>query len=180
MWISYYIHYNRWNYLSILKPNGCSSLQWRHNERDVVSNHQPHVCLLNRLFRRRSKKASKLRVTGLCAGNSPVASEFPAQRVSNAENASILMPKSCWEWIDKRFHIHDNVTKWRHFPRYWPFAWGSPVNSHHKGHWRGALMFSLSYAWTMGWVHNRDAGDLRRHAHRAHYDVTVMSGFTGI
>ena len=46
-------------------------LQWRHNERDSVSNHQPHDCLLNRLFRRRSKKTSNLRVTGLCVGNSP-------------------------------------------------------------------------------------------------------------
>ena len=47
------------------------ALRWRHNWRDNVSNHQPHDCLLNRLFRRRSKKTSKLRVTGLCAGNSP-------------------------------------------------------------------------------------------------------------
>ena len=47
------------------------SLHWRHNERDSVSNHQPHDCLLNRLFRRRSKKTSKLRVTGLCVGKSP-------------------------------------------------------------------------------------------------------------
>ena len=46
-------------------------LQWRHNGRDSVSNHQPRDCLLNRLFRRRSHKTSKLRVTGLCAGNSP-------------------------------------------------------------------------------------------------------------
>ena len=47
------------------------TLQWRDNWRDSVSNHQPHDCLLNRLFRRRSKKTSKLRATGLCAGNSP-------------------------------------------------------------------------------------------------------------
>ena len=47
------------------------SLRWRHNDHDGVSNHQPHGCLLNRLFRRRSKKTSKLRVTGLCVGNSP-------------------------------------------------------------------------------------------------------------
>ena len=47
------------------------SLQWRHNDHDGVSNRQPHGCLLNRLFRRRSKKTSKLRVTGLCVGNSP-------------------------------------------------------------------------------------------------------------
>ena len=65
------------------------TVQWRHNERDGVSNHQPHDCLFNRLFRQRSKKTSKLRVTGLCAGNSPVTGEFPAQRASNAENVFI-------------------------------------------------------------------------------------------
>ena len=65
------------------------SLQWRHNERDGVSNRQPHDCLLSRLFRLISKKTSKLRVTGLCARNSPVTGEFPAQRAGNAENVSI-------------------------------------------------------------------------------------------
>ena len=64
-------------------------LLWRHNDRHGVSNHQPHDCLLNHLFRRRSKKTSKFRVTGLCAGNSPVPGEFPAQMASNAENVSI-------------------------------------------------------------------------------------------
>ena len=44
------------------------TLQWRHNGRESVSNHQPHECLLNRLFRRRSKKTSKLRVTGFVRG----------------------------------------------------------------------------------------------------------------
>ena len=66
-----------------------NALQWRHNGCDGISNHQPHDCLLNLLFRCRSKKTSKLRVTGLCAGNSPVTGEFPAQRASNAENVSI-------------------------------------------------------------------------------------------
>ena len=65
------------------------TLRWRHNGRDSVSNHQPHHCLLNRLFRRRSKKTSKRRVTGLCAWNSPGTGEFPAQKASNAENVSI-------------------------------------------------------------------------------------------
>ena len=60
-------------------------LEWRHNGRDSVSNHQPRVCLLNRLFKRRSNKTSKLRVTGLCAGNSPVTGEFLSQMASNAE-----------------------------------------------------------------------------------------------
>ena len=55
----------------------------------AISNHQPHDCLLKRLFRHRSKEKSKLRVTGLCTGNSPVTGEFPAQRASNAENVSI-------------------------------------------------------------------------------------------
>ena len=64
-------------------------LLWRHNGCDGVSNHQPHDCLLNRSFRPRSKKTSKLRVTGLCVGNSPVTGEFPAQMASNAENVSI-------------------------------------------------------------------------------------------
>ena len=64
-------------------------LQWRHNEHDGVSNHQPHHCLLKHLFGCRSKKTSKLLVTGLCVGNSPVTGEFPAQMASNAENASI-------------------------------------------------------------------------------------------
>ena len=57
-----------WNEILVHMP---ISLQWRHNDHDCVWSHQPHGCLLNRLFRRRSKKTSKLRVTGLCVGNSP-------------------------------------------------------------------------------------------------------------
>ena len=71
--------------------------------------------------------------------------------------------------------VHDDVIKWKHFPRYWPFVQGiqrSPVNSPHKGQWRGALMFSLICAWINAPANNREAGDLRRH--RAHYDVIVM------
>ena len=65
--------------------------------------------------------------------------------------------------------------KWKHFPRNWPFVRGihrSPVNSPHKGQWRGALMFSLICVWINDWVNNREAGDLRRY--RTHYDVIVM------
>ena len=64
------------------------SLHWRHNGRDSFSNHKPHECLRNRLFRRRSKKTSQLRVTGLCVGNSSGTGEFPAQMASNAESVS--------------------------------------------------------------------------------------------
>ena len=70
---------------------------------------------------------------------------------------------------------HDDVIKWKHFPRNWPFVRGihrSPVNSSHKGQWRGALMFSLICVWINDWVNNREAGDLRRY--RAHSDVIVM------
>ena len=66
-----------------------SSLRWCHNGHDSVSNHQPHDCLLKRLFRRRSTKTSKLRSTGLCAGNSLGTGEFPTQMASNAKNVSI-------------------------------------------------------------------------------------------
>ena len=70
---------------------------------------------------------------------------------------------------------HDDVIKWKHFPRYWPFVRGihrSPVTSPHKGLWHRALMLSLICVWINGGVNNREAGDLRRH--HAHFDVIVM------
>ena len=70
------------------------TLQWRHNGHNGVSNHQPYDCLLNRLFGRRWKKTWKLRVTGLCVGNSPVTGEFPAQMASNAEKSFHLITSS--------------------------------------------------------------------------------------
>ena len=66
-----------------------TSLHWRYNGRNSVSNHQPDDCLFSRLFRRKSKETSKLRVTGLCAGNSPGTGKFPAQMAGYAENVSI-------------------------------------------------------------------------------------------
>ena len=71
---------------------------------------------------------------------------------------------------------HDDVIKWKHFPRYWPFVLGihrSPVNFPHKGQWHGTLMFSLICGRINGWVNNGEAGNLRRH--RVHYDVIVMT-----
>ena len=70
---------------------------------------------------------------------------------------------------------NDDVIKWKHFPRYWPFVRGihrSPVNSPHKGQWRGALMFSLICAWINSWANIHKADDLRRHP--AHHDILVM------
>ena len=65
------------------------TLQWRYNERDGILEHWRLDCLLNRVFRRRSKKTPKLRVTGLCEGHSPVTGELPAKRPSNAETVPI-------------------------------------------------------------------------------------------
>ena len=101
-----------------------------------------------------------------------------------------LRPFERWRKIRKRYYIsiikfvnslivvsddHDDVIKWKHFPRYWPFVRGihrSPVNSPHKGQWRGALMLSLICVWINGWINNRQTGDLRRYP--AHYDVILM------
>ena len=70
---------------------------------------------------------------------------------------------------------HDDIIKWKYSQRYWPFVQGirrSLMNSPHNGQWCRALMFSLIWAWTNGWVKNRDPGDLR--CHRAHFDIIVM------
>ena len=80
-----------------------------------------------------------------------------------------------WNNIWRSGRIHDDVIKWKHFPRYWPFeGWvpRSPANSPHKGQWRGALMFSLICAWISGWVNNREADDLKIHRDRC--GVTLM------
>ena len=74
--------------------------RWRHNGCAGVSNHHPYDCLLNRLFRHRSKETSKLGVTGLCVGNSPRTGEFPAQMASNAENASITWRHHVVEYLN--------------------------------------------------------------------------------
>ena len=104
-----------------------------------------------------------------------------ANTVSMRANFVILFWLYLQFLVEPCIFVFFNVASWWHhqmepFPRYWSFVWGihrSPVNSTHKGQWRGALMFSLICAWINGWVNNGAAGDLRRH--RAHYDVTIMS-----
>ena len=83
-------------------------------------------------------------------------------RDDQANLNSNMVKMFMWIWPNK----YDDVIKWKHFPRYWPFVRGvhrSPVNSPHKGQWRGALMFSLIFACVKGWVNNREAGVLRHH-----------------
>ena len=65
------------------------TLQWRQNEHHGVSNHRLLDCLVKRLFRRRSKKTSKICVTGLWEGNPPVTGGFPSRKASRTENVSI-------------------------------------------------------------------------------------------
>ena len=79
-----------------------------------------------------------------------------------------------WKKPHKQYICHDDVIKWKHFPRYWPFVrriHRSRVNSPHKGQWRGALMFPLICAWIDGCL-NGEAGDWRRH--RANYDDVML------
>ena len=95
--------------------------------------------------------------------------------ISCANRLGSIISSKGVEFVTHLTTLHNDVIKMKHSPRCWPFVRGihrSLVNSHRKGQYQGAWMFSLIYAWTNGWVNNRDAGDLRRY--RAHYDVIVM------
>ena len=108
------------------------SLLWRHNGLDCVSNHQPHECLLNRSFGHRSKKTSKLRVTGLCVGNSPETGEFPAQMASNAENVSIRWRHHVMRFGEIRWVINNAKIPKRGRWLYWYVIRNSTnMNQHH-------------------------------------------------
>ena len=126
-----------------LKQTNCNlncfhSLQWYHNEHSGISNHQPHDCLLNCLFMCMSNKTSNFHVTGLCAGNSPVTGEFPAQIASNVENVSI--------WWHHHVGYHqgsavtafsvscDNKASWQH---------SLPVSMHGNQATTMMMLFSL-------------------------------------
>ena len=115
-------------------------------------------------------------IFSITAGNSYISFYVAVSRLSRGDWSSYV-PLALL-WLSYVLHInicvHDDVIKWKHFPRYWPFLWvihRSPETSQHKGHWRGALMFSLICACINGWVNNREAGDLRRS--HAYYNVIV-------
>ena len=96
----------------------------------------------------------------------PIHNSYIMMRIWQRKNmeSSLLVPYVFISQLD-----HDDVIKWKYFPRYWPFVRGI---SPHKDQWRGAFVFSLICVWINGWVNNREAGDLRRH--RTHYDVILM------
>ena len=136
------------------------------HERHGPSNHRWIKCLYNSLLRLRSKKISKPQLLVLYEGTH----HWPAD--SPRKGPVTLKAFPCHDFF---MNMRIMMTSWNHFPRYWPFVQGihrSPVNSPHKGQWRGALIISLICVWINGWVNNRGAGDLRRY--RAHCDVTVM------
>ena len=138
------------------------SLRWRHNGPDSVSNHQPHDCLLNRLFRHRSKKTSKLRVTGLCAGNSPGTGEFTAQMASYAENVSIWWRHHVFKlvYIENilnkfaelvRMNLNwDSVNKVAGLYVYMVYLGWSGVYYGSRAHWRPYR--TLTPDWELWWV----------------------------
>ena len=143
-------------------------------------------------------KWNHFRVTGLCEGNPLATDGSPSQRpvmfslMYKRLNKQwgwrwfktpwcpckliVMIPKTnCITVIPPVVKTHDDFIKWTHFSRYWPFVRGihrSPVNSSHKGQWRGALMFLRYEPWINDWVNNREAGDFRRQ--RAHYDIIAM------
>ena len=106
-------------------------------------------------------------------------------KVRETQNTSVPSPLASNMAVTLTILIHldfeitstsrDDGNEWKHFPRYWPFSrlihW-SPVDSPHKGQWRGVWKLSLISVWTSNWANNGDAGDLRRH--QARYDVIVM------
>ena len=113
----------------------------RHNDHDGVSNHQPHSCLLNRLFRRRSKKTSKLRVTGLCVGNSPGPVNSPhkgpvTRKMFPFDDVIMCSDLTTWQLLLARRHFVGPISvavpefifymKWSN-PAFWLFSWWFPA-----------------------------------------------------
>ena len=104
------------NTLNLASRHYLNSLQLRHNECDGLSNYRCLGCLLNRLFRHRWNKTPKLHATGLCAGNSPMTSESPAQRAVNTENVLLwwqhhVMLISIWTLKSKFYWISNQNLK---------------------------------------------------------------------
>ena len=196
-------------------------LQWRCNDRDGVWDHWPHDCLVNRIFRRTSKKTPKLHVTGRGIHRWPVnsphkgpvtqkmfpfddvimhCSMWPTQVCLSEIIISLLFGKArkahfysfmknrlichwpagsriqCLLFVYLQCYlispVHDDVIKWKHFSRYWPFVRGI-----HRSLWIPRTKASDAELWCFlwpgpDWVNSREAGDLRRH--RGHYEVNVM------
>ena len=133
------------------------SLWWRHNDHDSVSNHQPHECLLNRLFRRRSKKTSKLRVTGLCVGNSP----GPVNSPHKGPVTRKMFP------FDDVIMVHANLLVYTKTP--WhenPFCITGPLSGNLR------VIGGFPHKGQLLWTNNLVAGDLTHHD--PHWDLNKI------
>ena len=145
--------------------------QWRHNGHNSISNHRPHHCLFNRLFRRRSKKTSKLRFTGLCVGNSPGTCEFPAQRASNTENVSIwwrhhgnVNPMSTFFCKNNASSSNNFITSFdftscslptstfRDMSKHAPSQWEMSFQCNNISHWLGGIPMLIPALWLIWWI----------------------------
>ena len=136
--------------LSIRRKACSMTLQWRHNGHDGVSYHLPHDFLFNRLFRRRWKKTSKLRVPGLCVGNSPVTGGFPAQKASSAEKVSI--------WWRHHGYVCPMYTEMRSdwTVRYYFAAWCCLFSVAMETRWHGnAFRVIGPFLWGTHWCSQR-------------------------
>ena len=171
----------------------CVPLQWRHFDHDGVSNHQPHGCLLNRLFRRRSKKTLKLRATGLCVGNSPGPVNSPHKGPVTRKMFpfdDVIMQYS-WHCLLSPFKssvhpvIASNVSCTNPVFIMTTMMTSSNgnifrVTGHLCGEFTGPRWIPRKktsdaelWCFLWSWVNNHGAGDLRRYC--AYYDVIVMT-----
>ena len=163
------------------------TLLWRHDGDDSVLNQQPCSTVYSDADQRKHQSSASLAfVRGIHRGpvNSP--HKWPVTRKMFPFDDVIMKPMSIRNLLlgsttgffsrsDRVSSLHDGVTKWKYFPRYWPFV-KSLVDSPHKSQWRAALMYSL--IWTNGSANNPGTGDLSRHC--AHYDVIIMVDGLGV
>ena len=184
-----------------MEPSDNFTILWRQNERDDVSNHRRLECLHNVCSGADQRKHKSSGLLAFVSGihrwpedspyKRPVTRKmFPLDDVIMIRQPAYDVGEVCLVISTSRHHAitthtvgcqgsDSSYTWWRHqmetFAALLALCAGNspvPVNSPHKGQWRGALMFSLIYAWINDWVNNREAGDLIRH--RGHYDVIVM------
>ena len=167
--IFFHMEVGRYHAISLYLP-GCGYLACVYTQKDTIQ--LPDWPLEDMVVIRNVNSSTK---KWLLSWAFPVKLSSSGRHTSANDDKSMLVQAMISMMLDMK-PVHDDVIKWKHFPRYWPFVLGihrSPMNSPHKGQWRGALMFSLICFWINGWVNNREAGDLRRY--RAQYDVTVMA-----
>ena len=162
--------WHNWLHALVLHLAFPYTLRWRHNERDSVSNHQPHDCLLNGLFRRRSKKTSKLRVTGLCAGNSPGPVNYPHKGPVTRKMFPFDDVIMIWyvfilgglcRYVYSRFVPSGVTISYSELTCVFEFFWCSPgFSDNTSSNWKSECRIVTSSHWSLVWyfrTHNIEA-----------------------